>query len=434
MKPNLPWQEQLEIIDKTMRALSLISDPEELVNSYWEGIGDLVPVRDFLSVSRRGIEAPGYLVTRSSRFVEEINPWRDRHKLQQMSGGIAGEVLYANKPVFIEDLPSRLSKDDPAYFYLEGFKSAIALPQYDHGEGLNCTLLLVTPDYDVDLNLMPMMYWHGSLFGRSTQNLVLRNQLSEALARLDNELQVVGEIQRSLLPAELPTIPGVDLSAYYQSSARAGGDYYDVFELPGGRWGFFIADVSGHGTPAAVLMAIIRTLAHTLSDSHERPVEFLNRLNTRLVHSYNAGGAFITAFYGVLDEKTRELTYAVAGHNPPRLVRDSRVSEIGENSELPLGILDGQTYRSARMQLLPGDLLFLYTDGITEAMPAAVGKAPRELLGIPRLDKALVASASSSAETCIHAVRAIVADHCKGAPPNDDQTMLAVKLLRAQER
>src|SRR4029453_555631 len=141
------------------------------------------------------------------------------------------------------------------YFYLEGFQTVIALPQYDGGEGLNVLLALLPPGPQFDFSTVPMLHWQSGVVGRGTTNLVLRNQLSAALADLDRELQVVGEIQRTLLPQALPSIPGFELAAHYETSARAGGDYYDFFPLPSGRWGLFIADVSGPGTPPAALLA-----------------------------------------------------------------------------------------------------------------------------------------------------------------------------------
>ena len=145
-----------------------------------------------------------------------------------------------------------------------------ALPQYDGGQGLNVTIMLFPPGFALDYSRIPILHWHAGLFGRGTTNLVLRNQLSSALAALDHELQVVGDIQRSLLPPRLPKIPGFELAAHYVTSARAGGDYYDFFPLPGDRWGLFIADVSGHGTPAAVLMAITHALAQPVMPVREQ--------------------------------------------------------------------------------------------------------------------------------------------------------------------
>ena len=123
-----PWREELEIVDRTMRAISGVTDPEELVEVYWEGIGDLVPPMEFVSLSRRGMEPPFYLITRSTRFTEHFNPWTQRDRLPRLSGGLLGELVYGNKPVLIEDLPSRLAPDDPGRFYLEGYQQLIALP------------------------------------------------------------------------------------------------------------------------------------------------------------------------------------------------------------------------------------------------------------------------------------------------------------------
>src|SRR5687768_15493461 len=160
-----PWREELEI-DRTMKAISSISDPNALVDAYFGGIGELLPIRDFVSVSRRNVPPPEYLVTRSSRFVEEFNPWTQRDRLPKLSGGLLGEIAYAEGPMVIEDLPARLSKDDPAWFYLEGFQALIALPQYDGGEALNVSVTLLPLGVEVEPSMIPAMHWQTGLFGR----------------------------------------------------------------------------------------------------------------------------------------------------------------------------------------------------------------------------------------------------------------------------
>jgi sigma-B regulation protein RsbU (phosphoserine phosphatase) len=283
---------------------------------------------------------------------------------------------------------------------------------------------------ELERQIIPMMHWQASLFGRGTSNLVLRNQLATALSALDRELQIVGEIQRSLLPADLPLIPGFELAADYVTSARAGGDYYDFFPLPGGGCGLFIADVSGHGTPAAVLMAITHALAHAQPCSHTPPATLLKYLNEQLVRSYTRGaGTFVTAFYAVLDPARRTLTYARAGHNPPRLVRGDWVVSLNENAELPLGIAEDEHYGQATVTLERGDLLLLYTDGITEAAAPMKPGESRRLFGLERLDALLLDGGARSAAGAIERVRAEVTAFCEGAAPGDDQTLIAIRCL-----
>jgi sigma-B regulation protein RsbU (phosphoserine phosphatase) len=426
---RLPWQEELAIIDKTMKAISSVTDPQELVRIYWEGIGDLVPIGDYVAMSRRGLQRPFYLITRSSRFAEDINPWTQRDRLPLLTGGILEDIVYANQPVMIDDLPDRLRDDDPAHFYLQGFQQLIALPQYDGGESLNVTGMLLPAGIEYDPYLIPTMHWHGGLFGRGTTNLVLRNQLSAALSALDRELQVVGDIQRSLLPQTLPKTPGFEMATYYSTSARAGGDYYDFFPLKDDGLGVFIADVSGHGTPAAVLMAITHAIAHAKPGSQTPPIELLRYLNKRLAGSYTRGRSFVTAFYAVLDPASKTLCYSRAGHNPPRLVRGREILSLEENGALPLGIFDAQPYTQSTVALEKGDLLLLYTDGITEATGPVQSGKPRELFGVERLDDLLSSCAGSSAEDCIQRIRAALAEFCKDAQQVDDQTLIAMRCV-----
>jgi sigma-B regulation protein RsbU (phosphoserine phosphatase) len=424
-----PWQEELAIIDRTMKAISGVTDPDELVKVYWSGIGELISVDDYVALSRRNMEPPDYLITRSSRFTEHFNPWTQRERLPRLSGGLLAEIAYANRPTIIEDLPARLSEGEPARFYLEGFQSLVALPQYDCGEALNMTIMLYPPGMRIDGTVIPMMHWQAGLFGRGTTNLVLRNELSAALSALNQELEIVGEIQRSLLPRELPRLPGFEMATYYQTSARAGGDYYDFFPLDGGQWGLFISDVAGHGTPAAVLMAITHAIAHAQPGTHTPPSVLLGYLNDQLARSYTREGSFVTAFYATLDPSARTLLYARAGHNPPRLVRGGRVLSLDQQGALPLGILEQQAYGQATVRLEVGDLLLLYTDGITEAMAPRQACGSRELFGVERLDALLLDCGAASAEGCVAAVRSAVAAFCANAPPTDDQTLIAIRCL-----
>src|SRR5262249_14012835 len=147
--------------------------------------------------------------------------------------------------------------------YFAGQRSLVAIPLYDQGVALNMVIVMRKEPGAFAKEQVPELVWMSNLFGRATSNLVLAEELRKANAAIDQELKIVGDIQRSLLPGRLPKIPTMDLAASYQPSRRAGGDYYDFFPLPGNKWGILIADVSGHGTPSAVLMAITHTIAHT---------------------------------------------------------------------------------------------------------------------------------------------------------------------------
>lgn len=420
-----PWLEELKIIDKLMKDVSRATEPEDMIDIYYDGIAELFPMEDYVALSRRGVSFPEYIVTRSSRFPEFIDPWKERHRLPRFTTGLLGELAYANAPVLIEDLPSRLKPNDPGYFYLEGFQSLMSLPQYENGEATNISIALFKPGVEWDRTMVPTMHWQSSLFGRGTYNIVLRKQLEEAIGALDRELQVVGQIQRSLLPQELPRISGFEVAAHYETSARAGGDYYDFFPLSDHEHGLFIADVSGHGTPAAVLMAITHAIAHSRPGTHKPPANVLADINRHLAQTYTTAGTFVTAFYAVLDSKRCEITYACAGHNPPRLRKKDGVVPVLGAASLPLGIDPEERYTEQTLPLCKGDMLLLYTDGIVEAMAPASKNSFIELFGYERLDETLARTENPS--DAIDAIRRAVASFTENAAPNDDRTLVALR-------
>jgi sigma-B regulation protein RsbU (phosphoserine phosphatase) len=427
-----PWEEELAIIDRVMKSVSDITEPEEMVGAYWNGISELIPAEDYLALSTRGIEPPQFLITRSSRFDESINPWESRHRLPKLSGGILGEIAYADRPVIIDDLPRRLTGDDPGFRYLDGFQSLFAFPQYEGGRGINVGITLFPPGVEVDRTSIPILHWQASLFGRGTQSLVLRKQLTRALQDLDRELRVVGEIQRSLLPSRPPRIDGFDIATSYTTSTQAGGDYYDFFPLGstdnrGDGWGLFIADVSGHGTPAAVLMAITHAIARTRPGTPVPAGSLLHYINGHLARSYANNGTFVTAFYATLDTATRQLSFAVAGHNPPLVLRGSRTIALEGDAGLPLGLAEHEEYREANFLMEPGDLLVLYTDGVTEAMAPPDASGQRELFGDTRLVESLRAGALDDVHACVRRVEDAVRVFTHDAPPTDDRTLVVVR-------
>jgi phosphoserine phosphatase RsbU/P len=193
----------------------------------------------------------------------------------------------------------------------------------------------------------------------------LHDQLLTAQADLHRELKVVGAIQRSLLPETLPAIAGFDVASYYQPCAMAGGDYFDIVPLCDGNSGLIVADVAGHGASAAVIMAVMRTLVHAhLPHTRYLPSrDFLEFMNRQMAGTCTRDGRFVTVWCAVLDPVARTLTYASAGHNPPRLVRRRTVMALDGVRGLPVGIEPAATYEEVSVALESGDLLMAYTDG-----------------------------------------------------------------------
>ena len=405
-----------------MKELSAQTEPQRMVQTYRNRIRNLYPADAFVSISRRDLDAPRLRVTRASVWSDDVNPWEQKDRLPIHDRGVLHDLIYAGEPAYLPEV--ELAADDPAGEYLSGARSLVAIPAYDDGVARNMVVMAREVPDAFDPAELPDMVWRTNLFGRATHTLVLKRELDKAYEQVDAELRTVAEIQRSLLPAELPTIKNLDIAAHYETSARAGGDYYDVFPLAEGKWGFLIADVCGHGTPAAVLMAITHALAHTAPHHTMPPGELLAYVNDRLASRYTDNGTFVTAFYGVFDPEDRSFTYASAGHNPPRVKRcsDGSMFVLNQAQAVPLGIMKGVEYPEARAELIPHDQVILYTDGITEAF-----NDKDELYDVARLDEVL-ANCGIDARALIRSVLSSVEAFTAGRPADDDRTLVVLKV------
>jgi len=418
-----PWPKRLEFFVETMRWMSSETDPQRMVRNYGARMGEFFSRDGLISLSRRDLTSPFYRVTRSHTWTHEVNPWKQKIQLPTLDRGIMGEWIYGEQAIVVNDL--KLVDGDPGEEFLKGMRSVMVVPQFDNGHALNMVVILKKQANGFDPEQLPEQVWIANLFGRATHNLVLKDQLQQAYDLLDRELKVVGDIQRSMLPKNLPELKSLDLAVDYRTSARAGGDYYDFFELPDGRIGIMIADVAGHGTPAAVLMAVTHSIAHTLSGEPEPASQLLQFVNRHLCARYTTNGAFVTAFYGVYDPRTHALTYSRAGHCPPRLRsgRDGQIIALDQAVSLPLGIDADERFEDYEHQLEAGDILVFYTDGIIEARDST-----NELFGVERLDRA-IARGGDNVESILRSTMLQVEDFTNGAAPVDDETLLVAKVM-----
>jgi sigma-B regulation protein RsbU (phosphoserine phosphatase) len=255
----------------------------------------------------------------------------------------------------------------------------------------------------------------------STGSRPLHEELREARRQLASYRDTLVTIQRAMLPQHLPQVPGLDLAVHFADADGVGGDFYDVRPLASGRWAIVVADVVGHGLGAAAILAVVHALGNAV-DRQRVPAEpgaALALVNGPLATRYLADtGKFVTAFVGLYDAEAQVLTYASAGHPPPRLVRGSTVRRLGDVSGLPLGVDKTSVYEQSSLDLLPGDRLVLFTDGVTESRNGA-----ESLFGDERLDAVLTAPVSSAAEL-LNRVTSSVRAFREGRPAGDDETCL----------
>jgi sigma-B regulation protein RsbU (phosphoserine phosphatase) len=247
-------------------------------------------------------------------------------------------------------------------------------------------------------------------------------QARDALLAVQEELAVAQRMQLAILPQPIPDTPTRELRGFMQAAREVGGDFYDYFPLPDGRLGLVIADVSGKGVSAALFMAVTRTLLRMVASSGIDPAQCLATVND-LLAADNQEMMFVTAFYATLDSATGVLEYASAGHLPPLLIgAEGPARELPGCDGIVLGVLPAQDYTLRRHTLAPDEVLFLYTDGVTEAADPA-----GELFAKARLAAALEAHRGLHCQDLLAAVVGEVTRFAAGAPQADDITCLALR-------
>lgn len=259
-----------------------------------------------------------------------------------------------------------------------------------------------------------------------TASVCIDHYSLEERRKLEAELELAQKVQKSLLPQQLPQIPGVQVAAFSQPAQIVGGDYFDFFRFRNGAHGFAIADVMGKGMPASLLMASLQASLRILAPEHDSPATVMQRLNALFAHNTQLI-KFITIFLGSFDPQTRVLEYCNAGHNPPVLAR-----KCGENFHFEwlkptgaaIGLVESFNFGIAKIALQSGDMLLLYTDGLTEAM-----NAQDEEYGEQRLSAVLQSAYDSSPQTVLHDLRHALRNFTGTERLHDDFTMIAAKVV-----
>ncbi len=268
-----------------------------------------------------------------------------------------------------------------------------------------------------------------SAFGVQIAVMLDRTRLYEETnaqrQRMQSELKMARALQINLLPSRLPEIPGFNLAASWHSAREVAGDFYDVFPLPGGRWGVLVGDVCDKGVPAAMYMVLARSLIRSGAQLTPSPAKLLAQVNRALIEQ-SPNDMFVAIFYGVIDPAKHSLTYCLAGHNPPFLGRamQDRVERLPKGGPV-IGVLPKVRLSNAAVTFAPGDVLVAYTDGLTEAF-----NNQGEQFGEQRLEEVLREHKKKSARKVLDSIQHRLHTFIDGASPSDDITLLVMKCDR----
>ncbi|MCJ7569072.1 MAG: SpoIIE family protein phosphatase [Anaerolineales bacterium] len=246
---------------------------------------------------------------------------------------------------------------------------------------------------------------------------------------LERELAMARSIQISFMPEDLPIVDGWEIAADWQSAREVGGDFFDIIPLPDGengpRWGIVIADVADKGIPAALYMALSKTLIHTIATEQIDPARTLEKVNNLLI-SETSTDLFVSAFYTIWEPELGRLIYSNAGHNPPLLFTPETSGTLIRDHGIVLGVEANAEYSSSVFEMKPGQLLVLYTDGVTEAYGGERG-----IFGLSRLRNLVLGLEDWGANNVVEAIVKRVIQF-RGQPDLSDD--LTVLILRCQER
>jgi serine phosphatase RsbU (regulator of sigma subunit) len=270
-----------------------------------------------------------------------------------------------------------------------------------------------------DLSLLTLMA-NVAAFRIENARLVEVEQAERIMKR---DLTQAADLQGGMLPDRAPEVQGVDLAGYNAACRTVGGDYYDFFPYPDDKIGLALGDVSGKGMPASLMMMGLHARVHVLAEDPGNLGSFMARIN-KATCAKCPSNRFITFFFSILDTKTGEVAFANAGHNPPILIRANGAAEMLEGGGPVLGILPIAQYNEMHTRLEPGDMLVLYSDGVTEATNNSYDEFDEV-----RFIQVLQRCRREPASAIVQAVTTALADFTAGAPQADDITLLVAKRL-----
>lgn len=347
----------------------------------------------------------------------------DLYRLSSEMGGAAREAFDASELVG-ERLAEGDGADGVPDDLLPGARHILAVPVEIDGDPRG---LLVAADKESRTGVGPFGAGDRrtlSLFANQAA-IALENAKLHRFAlekeRLEREMELASEIQKQLLPDDMPTIPGCEVLGWNRPARQVGGDYFGFEELEGGRWCLLVGDVTGKGMPASLLVSTLHSALRVLLDHMDVSIDLVRRLNRHICES-SAPNKFITMLLAAIDPSTGRLDYLNAGHNPGILLRaGGDVVELG-TSGLPLGLLPGADFDSEHLTMEPGDLLCLYSDGITECEDP-----DDEQYGMDRLVELLKQHAAESLDEILAAIDRTMLDWAQGLAQGDDQTVVLLR-------
>ena len=352
-----------------------------------------------------------------------VDPVASQYDVPSDAGGGPALVMRSRELLLVEDVEADNSDTCGAdWLRSEGFRGHALVPLVVDSRSIGVLMIDMRQPRLWDQDEVRFLRLMANQAAIAIEQARLHREEIER-QRLEQELAVGRQIQFSMLPEGRPAVPGWAFDAFYQPARQVGGDFYDFFELPGepGRLGIVIADVADKGVPAALMMALSRAVIRAAALEDRGPAATLRQAN-QLILKDSRDSLFVTAFYAVLDTGSGRLTFANAGHNRPLWLRvgTGEVHELAARG-IALGAIEEAELEERAIDVAPGDVLVLYTDGVTEAMDAE-----GEPFGVERLRQIVAAHPHASPEQIISVLEGAVRDFAGGAPQSDDIALFVV--------
>jgi serine phosphatase RsbU (regulator of sigma subunit)/pSer/pThr/pTyr-binding forkhead associated (FHA) protein len=381
-------------------------------------LGDLFKIILELAVNTVGARRGVVMTIENGKLV----PQTARGDSFRISRAVRDKVINEKQSLLITDTSQNQAFAASETIVAQRVRSLMAVPLQTKDTVIGLIYVdspdIIRPFTSEDLTVLTVMA-NNAAINIEHRRLVEVEQAERVMAK---ELEQAAEIQKGLLPKAVPEVPGLDVGGLSVACRHVGGDYYDFLELSDGRIGIIVGDVAGKGMSAALLMSNLQARVQILAEEGDDMATLMTRLN-RSVTAACPGNRFITFFMCIIDPRTGEFEASNAGHNPPYIVRADGAVETLVVGGPVLGILRQMTYEAERGKLNPGDVLLLFSDGVTEA------RSPDdEEYGEERLVADLTARRTMSAQQIARGAFEAVENFMAGRPAGDDITVVAVKL------